>query len=137
MTTGRRVRILPGMHLRTLSAAAVAAVTLAFGAASAQAQTIQPGEAIVADGSYCTLNWIYDGQGAQAGKVYAGTAAHCVASVGQQVSLATGALGDEIERIGQVAFLEDAAAPGRDYAFIEIDAEDHGKVDPALKGYPA
>lgn len=125
------------MHLRTLRAAALGAAVLAFGsAASAQAQTIQPGVAIVADGSYCTLNWIYDGQGAQAGKTYGGTAAHCVSHVGQQVSLATGALGSEIERIGQVAFLGNADEPGRDYAFIEIDAEDLGKVNPALKGWP-
>ena len=122
------------MHLRTLFAVAVTA--LAVRAASAQAQTIQPGVAIVADGSYCTLNWIYDGQGAQAGKVYGGTAAHCVSSVGQQVSLADGALGAEIERIGQVAFLGNADEPGRDYAFIEIDAEDLGQVSAALKGHP-
>lgn len=137
MTTRPVVRTLAGMHLRTVSAAAIAAAVLAFGAASAQAQTIQPGVSIVADGSFCTLNWIYDGQGAQAGKVYGGTAAHCVSSVGQQVSLATGALGSEVERIGQVAFLGNADEPGRDYAFIEIDAADLGKVNPALKGWPA
>src|SRR5918998_995602 len=100
MTGGRTPRTLPRMHLRTVSAVAVAAAVLAVGASSAQAQTIQPGVAIVADGSYCTLNWIYDGQGAQAGKVYGGTAAHCVSHVGQQVSLASGALGSELERIG-------------------------------------
>ena len=137
MTTARVARTLRGMHLRTVSTAAVAAVVLAFGAGSAQAQTIQPGVSIVADGSFCTLNWIYDGQGAQAGKVYGGTAAHCVAGVGQQVSLATGALGSEVERIGLVAFVGNADEPGRDYAFIEIDAEDLGKVNPALKGWPA
>ena len=124
------------MLTRIATTAAVAVAVLATSAAPALAQKIQPGEAIVADGSYCTLNWIYDGQGAQAGKVYGGTAAHCVASVGQEVSLATGALGSEIERIGQVAFLGDADAPGRDYAFIEIDAADLGKVDPSLKGHP-
>ena len=137
MTTRRPVRTLWRMHLRTVSVAAAAAVLLGLGAASAQAQTIQPGVAIVADGSYCTLNWIYDGQGAQAGKVYGGTAAHCVSGVGQEVSLADGALGSAIERIGQVAFVGNADEPGRDYAFIEIDAADVGKVDPALKGWPA
>lgn len=136
MTCAATSRTLLGMHLKTISAAAVAALGLAFGASSAQANTIQPGVAIVADGSYCTLNWIYDGQGAQAGKVYGGTAAHCVSAVGQQVSLATGALGSEIERIGQVAFLGNADEVGRDYAFIEIDAADVSKVNPALKGWP-
>ena len=125
------------MLTRIATTAVVAVAVLATSAAPALAQKIQPGEAIVADGSFCTLNWIYDGQGAQAGKVYGGTAAHCVSGVGQQVSLATGALGSEIERIGQVAFVGDADAPGRDYAFIEIDAADLGKVDPSLKGHPA
>jgi hypothetical protein len=116
----------------------IVAMTAALGlAAPAVAQNkIQPGVAIVADGSYCTLNWIYDGAGAQAGKVYGGTAAHCVSHVGQSVSLASGALGSEIERIGQVAFLGNADEVGRDYAFIEIDADDLGKVDPSLKGHP-
>ena len=112
-----------------------AALTLPA-AAPAAAQTIQPGASIVADGSYCTLNWIYDGSGTQAGKVYAGTAAHCVEEVGQVVSLATSSLGSSIERIGTVAFMGDAEQPGRDYAFIEIDAGDLGKVDAALKGHP-
>jgi hypothetical protein len=125
------------MLQRIASAAAVAVAVLAVGSATASAQSIQPGVSIVADGSYCTLNWIYDGQGGQAGKVYGGTAAHCVTGVGQEVSLATGALGDPIERIGQVAFRGDPDAPGRDYAFIEIDAADLGKVNPALKGWPA
>jgi hypothetical protein len=71
-----------------------------------------------------------------AGNVYAGTAAHCVSGVGQEVSLATGSLGEPIERIGQVAFVGDADAPGRDYAFIRIDAEDVGQVNPSLKGHP-
>lgn len=116
--------------------AAIAAFAVSAAPAAAQEQKIQPGESIVADGSYCTLNWIYDGTGAQAGKVYAGTAAHCVSGVGQEVSLATGSLGTAVERIGQVAFQGNADQPGRDYAFIEIDAEDLSQVSPALKGHP-
>ena len=124
------------MHHRIASAAALAASVLALGAASAHAQTIQPGVAIESGGSFCTLNWIYDGQGAQAGKVYGGTAAHCVSGVGQEVNLASGALGSSIERIGQVAFVGNANEAGRDYAFIEIDAADVSKVSAALKGHP-
>jgi len=123
------------MLTRILTAAALA-LLIAAAPATAQ-QKIQPGESIVADGSYCTLNWIYDGEGAQAGKVYAGTAAHCVARVGQEVSLATSSLGSAVERIGQVAFLGNADETGRDYAFIEIDAADLTKVDPSLKGHPS
>jgi hypothetical protein len=124
------------MLTRIAPGAVVAAAALALSAAPAQAQTIQPGSAILSGGSSCTLNWIYDGTGAQAGKVYGGTAAHCVSGVGQEVSLATGALGSAVERIGQVAFVGNADQPGRDYAFIEIDAADHGKVNPALAGHP-
>jgi hypothetical protein len=119
------------MQHRMLCAAVAMVATMAL-PSSAMAQKIQPGESIVADGSYCTLNWIYDG----GGSTYAGTAAHCVAGVGQEVSLATGSLGDPIERIGEVAFVGNADEPGRDYSFIRIDAEDLGKVDPALKGHP-
>lgn len=116
---------------------AVAALALTAAPAAAAEPKIQPGESIVADGSYCTLNWIYDGTGAQAGQVFAGTAAHCVTGVGQEVSLATGSLGDPIERIGEVAFTGHPDEHGRDYAFIRIDAEDLPQVDPALKGHPA
>jgi hypothetical protein len=119
------------MQHRMLCAVVGMAVLLAL-PATAAAQKIQPGESIVADGSFCTLNWIYDG----GGNTYAGTAAHCVSGVGQEVSLATSSLGSAIERIGEVAFVGNADEPGRDYAFIRIDAEDLGKVDPSLKGHP-
>ena len=124
------------MKVRHTAAVAGSTVALLASAASAHAQTIQPGAPIVAGGSYCTLNWIYDGSGALAGKTYAGTAAHCVAGVGQEVSLADTTLGSAVERIGQVAFQGDADAPGRDYAFIEIDTEDLSQVSAALKGHP-
>ena len=124
------------MQFRTFAAVAGSAAALLATGASAHAQTIQPGAPIVADGSYCTLTWIYDGTGALAGRTYAGTAAHCVAGVGQEVSLADTTLGSAVERIGQVAFLGNADEVGRDYAFIEIDAADLGKVDPSLKGHP-
>jgi hypothetical protein len=114
---------------------ALAAATAALAApAVASAQEIQPGESITMGGSFCTLNWIYDGPD---GDVYAGTAAHCVAGVGQEVSLATGSLGQPIERIGEVAFVGDESQPGRDYAFIEIDPEQLDKVSPAMKGHPS
>jgi hypothetical protein len=119
------------MQHRMLAVAIAATVMLAT-PTIASAQQIQPGESIVADGSYCTLNWIYEG----GGSTYAGTAAHCVSGVGQEVSLAAGPFGAAIERIGTVAFQGNADEPGRDYAFIRIDAEDLGKVNPALKGHP-
>lgn len=113
--------------------AAVTTLITATAAAPASAQSIiQPGESIVADGSYCTLAWIFDGPGG----TYGSTAAHCVSAVGQEVSLAAGSLGEPIERIGEVAFMGNADEEGRDYAFIKIDDADLGKVDPSLKGHP-
>ena len=116
--------------------AAVALTTLGVGSATAEAQktvTIQPGISIESGGGYCTLNWIYDGEGAQAGSVYGGTAAHCVSAVGEQVSIATGSLGDPIAELGTVAYIDD----NLDYAFIEIAPAQHDAVDPAMKGHPA
>lgn len=106
-------------------------------APGAQAQEpIQPGSSITMGGSYCTLNWIYDGAGALDGEVFGGTAAHCVSEVGQEVQLATTSLGEPLGRIGEVAFIGNAEEPGRDYAFIEIDDAALDRVDPALKGHP-
>lgn len=114
---------------------------LSLGLSGTQTSTtqepIQPGASITADGAYCTLNWIYEGAGGEAGTaVYAGTAAHCVEAVGQEVWLSTSSLGTAIERIGEVAFRGDPDADGRDYAFIRIDDEDLAQVDPAMKGHP-
>ncbi|MDP9021166.1 MAG: serine protease [Actinomycetota bacterium] len=108
----------------------------AFGHHTTQPATIQPGAAIVTDTGFCTLSWIFDGTGELAGKVYASTAAHCVDEVGQTVSLATTSLGRAQDAIGTVAFRGDPDEPGRDYAFIEIAADDRDRVSPALKGHP-
>lgn len=117
-----------------LAAAALAPLGLMPTTAQAQeAVTIQPGISIESGGGYCTLNWIYDGTGAQAGSVYGGTAAHCVSSIGEHVSLATGSLGDPIAELGTVAYIDD----NLDYAFIKIAPTLHDSVDPAMKGHPA
>lgn len=115
------------------SVAAMAAVVVSLALAAPASAQIQPGASIEADGSYCTLAWIFNGPGG----TYGSTAAHCVEAVGQVVNLASGALMAPIERIGTVAFRGDENTPGRDYAFILIDSEDAGKVNPALKGWPS
>lgn len=126
------------MNRRLATAALAGGVALAVATpASGQEAPIQPGSSITMGGGFCTVNWLYEGTGAQAGTVYAGTAAHCVDNVGQEVSLATSSLGTALERIGEVAFMGDAEEPGRDYAFIALDAEDLGQVDPAMAGHPA
>lgn len=119
------------LSLSAALAATVAAVGLTAAPALA-APVIQPGVSITMGGSYCTLNWIYDGTGYQAGTVYGGTAAHCVDSVGQTVELSTGSLGDPVLELGKVAYIDD----NLDYAFIEIAAANLSYVNPALKGHP-
>jgi hypothetical protein len=123
--------------LAVVVAAVVGAVTAP--AAAAQAPAIQPGVAIRTGDHGCTLNWIYDrftpaaGNGAPVHEgVYAGTAAHCVDSVGQDTVLLDQQLGNPVLTIGQVAFI----APSLDYAFIRIDQGNAALVNPALKGHP-
>ena len=112
------------LHL-TLTTALTAAA-LAPSAASA-ATTLQPGAYHETDAGSCTLNFAYSGNG----KTYLGTAAHCVASVGQRVRDIDGT------EFGSVAFVGDANTTTWDFAFIEVDAEDVGRVSPAVKGHPS
>ena len=115
--------------------AALASTLVGIGAtgsapAGAAGEPIQPGVEIVTGGSGCTLNFIYDGTGALAGKVYGGTAAHCVQSVGQTSQLGTG------ETFGTVALIGDENSTVADYAFIEISPALHSRVSAAVKGHP-
>ena len=127
------------MHVRRLAgalAAAVAAASLLLWTgpvpgAGAATDPIQPGDEISTSVGGCTLNFIYDGVGAQAGKVYGGTAAHCVESVGEAVRLGTG------ETFGRVALIGDEDSTVADYAFIEILPEHLSRVSPAMKGNPS
>jgi hypothetical protein len=121
--------------LRVALAALAAAALFAFGGnaqpAGAAGETIQPGVEIATDVGGCTLNFIYDGTGAQAGKVFGGTAAHCVSAIGQEVRLGTG------EVFGHVALIGDQDSMVDDYSFIEIDPAVVGRVSPAMKGNPS
>jgi len=117
-------------HTRLLAAIVVVAALAV--PASASAQVIQPGSSIESEGSFCTLNWIFDGSGGP----YAGTAAHCVSGEGAVVNLASGSLGSTIERIGTVALRGDPNTPGRDYSIIRIDPAVAGQLNPALAGHP-
>ena len=110
----------------------VAALTTGLVAppAGAAGEPIQPGvEITTADGG-CTLNFIYDGTGGLAGRVFGGTAAHCVSAVGQTVQLGTG------ETFGTVALIGDEDTTVDDYAFIEVLPALHGRVQAAMKGHP-
>jgi hypothetical protein len=116
------------LRIRRFAAAAVAVAAVAAVPSAALGQTIQPGASTEADGSYCTLNWIYTG----GGKYYGGTAAHCISGVGQTVNLASGSLGEVLFPIGRVAFV----GPSLDYAFIELLPSVLGQVSPRMKGHP-
>ncbi len=116
------------MNLRRtlVSAAATLAVTAAIPSAASAAVTLQPGAYHETDAGSCTLNFAYSGSG----KTYLGTAAHCVASIGQQVRDIDGTV------FGKVAFIGDQNDTAWDFAFIEVDPEDLGRVSPAVKGHP-
>ena len=126
------MRLRRGASLLAASALGVTAL-LAGGSTPGGAATdpIQPGDEISSSVGGCTLNFIYDGTGGQAGKVYGGTAAHCVKSIGEDVQLGTG------ETFGDVALIGDENSTVADYAFIEIRPEYHSRVSAAMKGHPS
>jgi hypothetical protein len=115
------------MTLRKTLTAAVAAIAIAAAAPTAAqaAVTLQPGAYHETDAGSCTLNFVYDG----GGRTYLGTAAHCVDSIGQRVRDIEGT------EFGSVAFIGDENSTEWDFAFIAVDAEDLGRVSPAVKGH--
>ena len=76
--------------------------------------TLQPGDYVETSVGSCTLSFVYDGLGSLAGKVYIGTAAHCVSNVGELVRDIDGAT------VGRVALIGNANITAQDYAFIEV-----------------
>jgi hypothetical protein len=112
---------------RAVSAVAVLAVAAALPSSASAAVTLQPGAYHETDAGSCTLNFAYSG----GGKTYLGTAAHCAEKVGQPVRDIDGVT------FGKIAFIGDADATQWDFAFIEVDPEDLGRVSPAVKGHPA
>jgi hypothetical protein len=98
---------------------------------AAQAQTkLQPGAMLQTGAGQCTLNFVFDGAGANAGRTFIGTAAHCGEEVGQE------AMDIDGEVFGRFAFIGQAGEALTDYAFIEVAPEHLGRVDPAMKGHP-
>ena len=106
---------------------ATMALAIALPGSATAAVTLQPGAYHETDAGSCTLNFAYSG----GGKTYLGTAAHCVASIGQSVRDIDGTA------FGKVAFIGDQDVTQWDFAFIEVDPEDLGRVSPAVKGHPA
>jgi hypothetical protein len=115
------------MKIRRTTVLAAAVAAMAFPGAASAAVTLQPGAYHETDAGSCTLNFAYSG----GGKTYLGTAAHCVERVGQVTR--------DIEGVefGKVAFMGDPDVNEWDFAFIEVDPEDVGRVSAAVKGHPS
>lgn len=108
----------------------LAASVATFVAPSGAAGPVQPGVFISTEVGGCTLSFIYDGAGNHAGKVYAGTAAHCVDGVGDDVRLASG------ETFGDVAVLGNQEVLAADWALIEVRSSFLNRVVPSVVGHP-
>ena len=115
------------MRFRITLALAAAALVAAFPAGASAAGTLQPGQYHETDAGSCTMNFVYDG----AGGPYLGTAAHCVAGVGDVVRDTDG------ERFGAVAYIGNQNSTVDDWALIRVDAEDVGRLNPSVKGSPS
>jgi hypothetical protein len=111
-----------------LGTALLCALALMVVPASASAAvTLQPGAYHETDAGSCTLNFAYTGP---AGETLLGTAAHCVANVGQAVYDIDGV------HFGNVAWIGDENTTERDFAFIEVLPAHTGRVSAAVKGHP-
>lgn len=94
--------------------------------ADAGTGTVQPGD--MHNGS-CTLNFVYDGLGPNAGKVYFGTAGHCV-SLGQRATVPS------LGAFGTVVYDGNAGTTAGDFALIEVDPARYGAVIAEVRGHP-
>lgn len=114
-----------------LLAALTLGAILLLAPAQATIGTIQPGDQSVSGGSGCTLNFVYDGVGDDAGRVFMGSAAHCVSALGDSVSSWPYA------DFGTVALIGSEATAPTDWALIEVKPELHRVVRAAVKGHPS
>jgi hypothetical protein len=105
---------------------AIAALVATFPAGASAAGTLQPGQYHETDTGACTMNFVYDG----AGGPYLGTAAHCVAGVGDVVRDMDG------DRFGAVAYIGNENSTVDDWALIRVDADDVARLNAGVKGSP-
>ncbi|HVL47890.1 MAG TPA: trypsin-like peptidase domain-containing protein [Candidatus Thermoplasmatota archaeon] len=109
--------------------------------ARASSEPIQPGDAISTSIGGCTLNFVFDSlatEGPHVGKVWIGTAAHCVAREGERVwTTGIGPFGT-VDYMGDSSGGERNGRPGAqsDFALILVDAHLRGNVRASLKGHP-
>jgi hypothetical protein len=118
--------------MRALAFAGLALlVPLAFGTpATADTASIEPGDDLWVGDAGCTLAFVFDGTGGNAGKVYFLTAAHCVERVGQRAETF------DAGEFGTVALIGDADVTAKDYAFIEVDEAKESQVSAGVAGSP-
>lgn len=120
------------MRARSLLAACVAVAGLLVSGAPARAATdaLQPGDYMESSVGGCTLNFVYDGTAARnVGRVYLGTAAHCVKGVGEVIR------DERNQAFGRVAYKGNENASAADFAFIEVFPEHVSRVSPRVKGH--
>jgi hypothetical protein len=107
---------------------AVVAVLAALAAPAGAQVPIRPGDLHETALGGCTLGFVYDGTGAQAGRVFMGTAAHCAERVGDEVRLESG------EVFGDIALLGDQETTAGDFGLIEVRPAFASRVAPGMRG---
>lgn len=113
-----------------LAAFTAAAASVAVAPSASAAVVIQPGMEIQTSVGGCTASFVYDGRGSRAGRVYIGTASHCVSFAGQDVKTGDGVT------FGDVALFGNQDRTQDDYAFIKVRDAYESRVRAAVKGHP-
>ena len=98
--------------------------------ATADTPSIEPGDDLWVGDAGCTLAFVFDGTGGNAGKVFFLTAAHCVERVGQRAETS------DAGEFGTVRLIGDADETAQDYAFIEVDEAKESLVSAGVAGSP-
>lgn len=107
-------------------------------------EVIQPGDVVTFGNAQCTLNFVFDGVGPLAGKVFIGSAAHCISG-----RLGIGASTTGIPNFGTVFYTGDYGnsvnggtavknnIPGEqlDFLLIEVKPQYHSHVFAGVAGY--
>ena len=97
---------------------------------AAGGDVIQPGDRMLLDGeTNCTLSFVFDGVGADAGRVFVSIASHCVVD-GESMST------DNFADFGTVVYKGDQDATRTDIALIEVAPAFHGSVIGEVRGHP-
>lgn len=98
---------------------------------SAGGDVIQPGDRMLLNGeTNCTLSFVYDGTGDDAGRVFLSIASHCVAAVGETMHT------DNFPAFGTVVYKGDQGATQTDIALIEVAPALASSVVGEVRGHP-